>query len=180
MCWVLDNAFSIHTVTASLLHDKYLYVGNDDFCIRVWNTFSSNLHRVLRGHTSSITGFAYAEKYKVLFSVGIDGNLLLWRNFNLIYKYTYFKPPVNRFPAAIYSIYFSNDLDIIVLGLDSEIATYDLLTKIINLVSDNSDQCPFELRQRCKMHSDRIHLEEDDGFILLHLIELFAQLHYLI
>lgn len=158
MCWVLDNAFSIHTVTASLLHDKYLYVGNDDFCIRVWNTYSSNLHRVLKGHTSSITGFAYAEKYKILFSVGIDGNLLLWRNFKCIYKYTYYKPPINRFPAAIYSVYFSNDLDIIVLGLDSEIATFDLLTKIINIVSDNTDQCPFEFRQRCKMHSDRIHL----------------------
>lgn len=158
MCWVLDNAFSIHPITASFFHDQCLYVGNDDFCIRIWNTLNSNLHRVLQGHTSTITGFAYADKYNLLFSVGIDGNLLLWRNYKCIYKYTHFKPPNNRFPAAIYSIYFSNDLDIIVLGLDSEIATFELSSKMIDVCSDDSDICPFTLRQTCKMHSDRIHL----------------------
>ncbi|OHS93292.1 hypothetical protein TRFO_11909 [Tritrichomonas foetus] len=157
MCWVLENAFSIHTVTASLLHDIYLYVGNDDYAIRVWNTATSSLHNVLQGHTSVITGLAYSTKYDLLFSVGIDGNLCAWHGRACVYKYTHYKPPGNRFPAAIYSIYFSNDLDIVVIGLDSEVATFELSTKMIDVLVDNANKSPFIFRQSCKMHSDRVH-----------------------
>lgn len=156
MCWVLDNAFPIYNVTASFLHDKYLYVGNDDFCIRIFNTLNASLHRVLKGHTSIITGFAYSNKYDLLFSVGIDGNIITWLGNSLIYKYTYLKPPLNRFPASIYSIYYCDDLDVIVIGLDGEIATFELST--VDFVVDNTKECPFKLRQLCRLHSDRVHL----------------------
>ena len=158
MCWVLDNAFSIHAVTASLLHGKYLFVGNDDFAVRQWNTESSSLHRVMHGHTSNITGLAYSDRYDLLFSVGIDGQLITWHNGQCLFKYSYFKSGERRFPAPIYSILFSNEFDIIVIGVDGEISTFELSPKIHEIIVDNANKCPFIKRQTLKICNERIYI----------------------
>jgi WD40 repeat protein len=156
MCWVLDTAFSIHNVTASYFYDHYLYVGNSDYCIRVWNAETGQLYRKLIGHTGIITGFAYCIRCDVLFSCGIDGNIITWSGGALIHKYTHFQPPQNRFPASIHSIFFNPEAEIIVVGLDCELVTFELSATIFSQLVPGSANCPFILRQSKKVHSDRI------------------------
>ncbi|OHT07045.1 hypothetical protein TRFO_24687 [Tritrichomonas foetus] len=157
MCWIHDSAFSIHTVTASYMYDKYVYVGNEDYAIRIWNIQTQSLYRKLEGHRSIITGFAYSPRHDLLFSVGIDGYLIAWHGNSMVSKYTHLKAPENRFPAAIYSIYFHPDLEIIALGLDCEIATFELSENLLDALVDSSNKCPYTLRQIVKIHNDRVH-----------------------
>jgi WD40 repeat protein len=156
MCWVLDTAFSIHSVSASYFYDRYLYVGNEDFCIRVWNTETGLLYRKLVGHTGLITGFAFSPRYETLFSCGIDGSLITWSGSNMIYKYTHYRPPQNRFPSSMYSIFFNPDSEVIVIGLDCEMATFELSSTFFSQLVPNSTICPFQLRQIEKIHTDRV------------------------
>jgi len=164
MSWVIDSAFSIHTGTAYFMYDKYLYVGNDDFDIRVWNTETSTLYRKLpvdrkkqSGHTSKITGFAYSSRYDLLFSSGFDGCIITWHGATMVYKYQHFHPSKSRFPSAIYSVYFCEESEILVVGLKGVLLSFELSSTIMSQLVANGDACPFSLRQSVQIHDDVIH-----------------------
>lgn len=166
MSWVLDSAFSIHNTTASLQYDKYLYVGNEDFEIRVWNTQTSTLFRKLppdrlkqSGHTGKITGFAYSSRYDLLFSCGYDGSIITWHGTTMVHRYQHFKNKSKHVqtPSPIYSIYFNEENEILVIGLDGEIVTFELSPTIMSQLVANGDSCPFTLRQTARIHHDIIH-----------------------
>ena len=164
MSWVLDSAFSIHNTSASFMYDKYLYVGNEDFDIRVWNTERSSLFRKLppdrtkqSGHMAQITGFAYSSRYDLLFSCGFDGCIITWHGTTMVHKFEYSKTKKSRFPIPIYSIYFNEENEILVIGLTGEIITFELSPTIMSQLVANNDNCPFIQRQSVKLHTDVIH-----------------------
>lgn len=155
MSWVLDTAFSIHTVSASYFFDKYLYVGNEDYSIRVWNTLTSSLYRRLQGHTGLITSFAFDPRHDLLFSAGLDGCIITWHGSTMVAKYQHHKPN-SHFPASIHSLAFSYDSEILIAGLDGQVATFQLSDTIISQLVANSNSQPFTLRQMEKLHDDKV------------------------
>ena len=161
MSWVLDSAFSIHNTSASLMYDKYLYVANEDFDIRVWNTEESTLFRKLppdrskqSGHTAQITGFAYSSRYDLLFSCSFDGSIITWHGTTMVHKFQYAKATRSRFPTPIYSIYFNEENEILVIGLNGEVVTFELSPTIMSQLVANGDTCPFSIRQVARIHND--------------------------
>lgn len=164
MSWVVESAFSIHNSSASYMYDKYVCVGNDDFDIRVWNTETSSLYRRLppdrskyAGHENKISGFAYSQKYDLLFSCGYDGYIIIWHGTIPVYKYQYHSNKKTRFPTPIYSIYFCEDADILCVGLSGEIVLFELSPTIMSQLIANNGKPLFTLRQVIKAHNDIVH-----------------------
>ena len=156
MSWVLEGAFAVHNVTAAYCYEHYLYVGNDDYCIRMWNVRNGQLYRKMAGHTGKITGFTYAPRYDLLFSCGIDGCIITWHNGTMVHKYMHFLPPETRFPAPVFAIWYHEEAEILVAGFNGVVTTFELAQQVVTQIVMNSPVSPIVPRQSRKLHSDRV------------------------
>lgn len=59
--------------------DNYVMTAVNDFTIKVWNSKSGQLHKVLRGHTDELYVLeSHPKDQHVLLSAGHDGQIFLW------------------------------------------------------------------------------------------------------
>ena len=59
---------------------REISTGSEDSLIKVWDSETGRLLKVLRGHAGFVTGLAYDSDSRLMFSCGIDGKLLVWSN----------------------------------------------------------------------------------------------------
>ena len=156
MSWVLEGAFAVHNVTAAYCYDHYLYVGNDDNCIRMWNVRNGQLYLKITGHKGRITGFTYAPRYDLLFSCSIDGSIITWHNGTMVYRYLHFIPPETRFPAPVFAVWYHEEAEVLVAGFTGYVVTFELAQQVVTQIVMNSPVSPIVQRQARKIHSDRV------------------------
>lgn len=75
----------------------------------------------------------------------------------MVYKYVHTKSKKSLFPVPIYSIYYCEEAQVLVIGLNGEIVSFELSPTIMSQLVANGDTCPFNFRQSYKIHTDVIH-----------------------
>lgn len=109
MSWEFRSAFSIHYSSFIYAYDKYLYVGNNDFNIRVWNIETTELFLNLKGHQGLITGIVFEPKTSLLFSSSLDGSIITWNGPVLFHKYSCIVNSISKLAMPIFSLAFDQD-----------------------------------------------------------------------
>ena len=65
---------------------REIFTGSQDTTIKVWLSETGEHLRTLQEHAGWVTGLAYANEVRVLFSCGVDGRILVWSKGDLLQK----------------------------------------------------------------------------------------------
>ncbi|KAJ3868519.1 hypothetical protein EV359DRAFT_77599 [Lentinula novae-zelandiae] len=110
---------SLHKINSSILclaaNDDYIFSGNQDNDILVWDKKTFELKATLQGHSRSVLALVYAEDKKWLFSSSGDSTVRVWSTITL--KPVYIIDTYTETCAGdLYSIAWSPTLQTIYIG----------------------------------------------------------------